>query len=70
MKIGRKFWVSRGQLYDVIMITIIFPAAVQNERDRIIRRPSEDTNDGNGITANMLLQAEVLSRPAQPNTGW
>lgn len=35
--------------------------AVQNERDRIIRRPSEDST--NGITAQMLLQAELLSRP-------
>ncbi|XP_028392883.1 hepatocyte nuclear factor 4-gamma-like isoform X2 [Dendronephthya gigantea] len=42
--------------------------AVQNERDRIIRRPSEDPSDNNGITASMLLQAELLSRPAQPNT--
>ncbi|CAB4003794.1 hepatocyte nuclear factor 4-gamma-like isoform X1 [Paramuricea clavata] len=40
--------------------------AVQNERDRIIRRPSEDTT-GNGITANMLLQAELLSRPPPSN---
>ena len=46
----------------------LLSSAVQNERDRIIRRPSEDTS-GNGITANMLLQAELLSRPPQSNAG-
>ena len=45
---------------------VLFCIAVQNERDRIIRRPSEDPS---GINANMLLQAELLSRPPQSNTG-
>ena len=48
-------------------IFLVYSAAVQNERDRIIRRPSQDST--NGITANMLLQAEVMSRQTQVSPG-
>lgn len=44
-----------------------FPAAVQNERDRIsCRRPSnEDPDPGNGLAVSSLLKAEMESRQSK-----
>lgn len=39
--------------------------AVQNERDRISRKPLEEQDKKFGLTTQLLLSAEILSRPAQ-----
>lgn len=45
-------------------------AAVQNERDTISKRPrGEDPENRHGLTTNVLLSAEILSRPATSPPG-
>ena len=41
----------------------LYPAAVQNERDRIsARRPSFEESAGSALSVQVLLNAEVMSR--------
>ena len=46
-----------------------FLLAVQNERDRISRKPVEEQDKKYGLTTQLLLSAEILSRPAQSPPG-
>ena len=50
-------------------LSLLF-AAVQNERDTISKRPrGEDPENRHGLTTNVLLSAEILSRPATSPPG-
>ena len=42
---------------------------MQNERDRISRKPVEEQDKKFGLTTQLLLSAEILSRPAQSPPG-
>lgn len=52
-----------------MIINFVSSTAVQNERDRISRKPVEEQDKKFGLTTQLLLSAEILSRPAQSPPG-
>lgn len=54
----------------IVTSSLLLFIAVQNERDTISKRPrGEDTDNRHGLTTNVLLSAEILSRPATSPPG-